>query len=174
MALRKPTFRPDLRVVWIYGPTGVGKRKARYREPETLFFIGKSRSLHVLASSPKYLGRAYWKPTGQWFDGYDDDTLTIMDDFRAKDLEYNLLLKTLDIYPHQVQVKGGFKAFNSTSIFITSNVSPQEMYSVHEDVNQLLRRIHFIFKLEAQGESQIEKGDVDEFYTLYPMLEEHL
>lgn len=128
----------------------------------------------MLASSPKYLGRSYWKPTGQWFDGYDDDTLTIMDDFRAKDLEYNLLLKTLDVYPHQVQVKGGFKAFNSTSIFITSNVSPQEMYSVHEDVNQLLRRIHYIFKLEAQGESQIEKGDVDEFYTLYPMLEEHL
>lgn len=97
-----------------------------------------------------------------------------MDDFRAKDLEYNLLLKTLDIYPHQVQVKGGFKAFNAKHIFITSNVSPMEMYSVHEDVNQLLRRIHYIFKLEAQGESQVEKGDVDEFYRMYPMLEEHL
>lgn len=52
----------------------------------------------------------------------------IIDEFRS-DIKYSNLLRLLDGYPHMVERKGGSQSVdNIEEIFITSNLSPHEVY----------------------------------------------
>lgn len=116
-------------VYWFYGSTGSGKtRKAMEKTLE----LSKGN---------------YWMShdTLQWFDGYHNQKVVIVDDFRTKMCSYNFLLRLLDRYPLRVPIKGGYVEWIPTTIFITSNKSPEELYTWEEktrdDIEQLLRRI---------------------------------
>lgn len=115
------------RVFWFWGPTGTGKTRTALRES-----AGKS---------------IFWKMAdNHWFDGYDQQDVMILDDFRVSWFKFGFLLRLLDIYPLTVEVKGGSAFFNTNTIYITSPKSPQEMYSNLAEAeegqfNQLLRRI---------------------------------
>lgn len=115
------------RVFWFWGPTGTGKTRTALRES-----AGKD---------------IFWKMAdNHWFDGYDQQEVMIMDDFRASWFKFGFLLRLLDIYPLTVEVKGGSAFFNTNIIYITAPKSPQEMYSNLAEAeegqfNQLLRRI---------------------------------
>lgn len=112
-------------VYWYWGPTGTGKTRAASEE------------------SPD----AYWKSAAhQWWDGYDGLADVIIDDYRASFCQFNELLRMLDRYPYQVQVKGSTVQFNAKRIFITSPKDPRETWSsrTEEDVAQLERRIEHV------------------------------
>lgn len=70
---------------------------------------------------------AYVKPVGEWWDGYDQQEVVILDDFYGW-LKYAFLLQLLDRYPMYVEVKGGTRVFNSKIIVITSNKAPNCWY----------------------------------------------
>jgi len=127
--LAGPRTEPP-KVIWLYGPTGVGKTRA------------------CVEYANKHHGGEYWMScaTLQWLDGYDGQSVAILDDFRGKHCSFSFLLRLLDRYPFRVPFKGGFVEWNPSIIFITCPYSPEEVFKVRgehlpEDLKQLERRV---------------------------------
>lgn len=87
---------------------------------------GKSRYCAGIADRD-YKNSTYYKPRGEWWDGYEGDECVIIDDFYGW-LKYDELLKITDRYPYRVPVKGGYRQFVAKCILITSNVDIEEWY----------------------------------------------
>lgn len=80
-----------------------------------------------------------------WWDGYAGEETVIIDDYEGE-FDFRYLLRLLDRYPLQIQVKGGMTQFNSYRIVITSNRHPEEWYAMnsrvnHDDIKAMKRRI---------------------------------
>lgn len=136
-------------VIWVHGPTGVGKTKT------------------VFSTALKYTKDNIddiWMSCGslQWFDGYDGQSIVIFDDIRSKDVSsFSFLLRITDRYPIRVPFKGGFVEWSPKLIFFTCPHSPSECFAtrnVHkpEDIRQLLRRITLVTEYPEIGESEEE------------------
>lgn len=124
---------PDnpIRFFWLCGPTGTGKTRDAWNYGCTNF--GEAESL-ILPDS-----------TLHWFDGYDGQKCVIVDDFRAKGVNFAWLLRLCDRYPIQVPFKGGFVKWGPEVIIITSPFGIRETFSkraefIPEDLHQLERR----------------------------------
>jgi len=111
---------------WFYGPPGSGK------------------SRYAKAIDPDY----YKKPAGQWWDeNYRQQQVVLMDDFRpSKEFPLEELLNLADYGRHTVPIKGGFRAFNSRIIVITSPQAMRQTFEhltwmLPENLQQLERRI---------------------------------
>lgn len=106
---------------------------------------GKSKACNEQAT---ILGRpTYYKPRGEWWDGYNGQSAVVIDDFYGW-IKYDELLKILDRYPYQVPIKGGYEEFTSHVVFITSNKPPEEWYRFDGyDPTALLRRIDELINL---------------------------
>ena len=72
-------------------------------------------------------GSVYYKPRGEWWDGYDNQKTVIIDDFYGW-MKYDELLRIMDRYPHRVPIKGGYINFTSEYLTFTSNISPNDWY----------------------------------------------
>lgn len=121
-------YRPDVEVYLLVGNAGTGKSRFVYEYTRGEVWINSD-------------------PTLRWFDGYTQQETVLLDDFRG-DAEFALLLRLLDIYPIDVQVKGGFVPWNPMKIFVTSNVNPESWY-VGQDTSPLRRRFKRIVKFEG-------------------------
>ena len=109
LAARVPgPYRPELRVVCIVGPTGIGKSYAvRDRYP--------------------HLYCPYYGNSGLWWDGYTDQRVVLLEEF-AGQVQLQKLLQILDPYPSSLECKGGSVASRFNLVFLTSNRSPTEWY----------------------------------------------
>lgn len=128
-------------VTWLHGPTGVGKTKYIYdnHKAEDVWISGRDLK--------------FW-------DGYENQPVVLLDDFRKDFCTFHELLRILDRYPYRVNVKGSSRELNSTHIYITSPYSPAETYNTREDIDQLLRRIDKIIYLNFPIEdSLLYSGD---------------
>lgn len=114
-----------------YGDTGTGKTRRAAEFGDSIY---------------------YKPPGGLWFDGYSQQSVCVIDDF-AGWLPFTFLLRLIDRYPMQVEVKGSYTEFTSETIIITSNNPPEEWYNWealkhHNGKEALLRRItqihHFV------------------------------
>lgn len=86
---------------------------------------GKTRSSQLISS---FLGDdCYWKPTGKWWNNYDQERVVFYDEFRG-DLTPGEVLRLLDRTPHQVEYKGGVTNFVSPWVIFCSNLSLEHMY----------------------------------------------
>lgn len=116
-------------VLWFYGEAGSGKTRKAVQ-------MGEERG-------------SYWISNGdlQWFDGYDDQKVVILDDIRCSSCRFNFLLRLLDRYKVRVPIKGGFKEWNPETIIITAPGKPEEVFKnretgeAWESIDQLIRRI---------------------------------
>ena len=97
-------------VYYLWGPPGTGKSRRALEE-----------------ATEKCGTSIYYKPRGLWWDGYNQHTGVIIDDFYGW-IKYDEILKICDRYPYKVQIKGGFQEFTSKYIWITSNVSIDQVY----------------------------------------------
>lgn len=114
-------------VKWFYGPTGTGKTKKAF----------------------EIMPNAYvCMSTAKWFEGYDGHSDVIIDDMRKDFCKFHELLRILDSKPLRVETKGGSRQFRAKRIIITSCYHPSEMFETREDVEQLIRRIGSIQKIE--------------------------
>jgi hypothetical protein len=70
----------------------------------------------------------------------------IIDDYRCSFCQFNELLRLLDRYPYQAQIKGGTVELIAPNIYITAPKAPAEMWATRteEDLQQLLRRIDHV------------------------------
>lgn len=126
MGYMEPERDFKTKVIWLYGPTGCGKSALARRIGQ---LWGESY---------------YWKSNDtKWWDGYDAQPLTVLDDFRAGWLPLNQVLTLLDEYPRTVEVKGGFRQFRSKLVIITCPWEHRVMYTNvgSDSISQLTRRI---------------------------------
>ena len=128
MAFRPPrTWEMDVTVYW--GRSGSGKTRRSFEEAgDSTYFLSKGDSNQIT-----------------WWDGYEGQNSVVIDDFYGW-LPWSFILRLLDRYPFNVQVKGGSIPFTSRRIFITSNSNPNTWYKnvPNNDMTPLLRRINKI------------------------------
>lgn len=124
------------KVIWVHGPTGVGKTRS------------------CTAFADRHMGGSLYTSGGdlKWFDGYDGQRVALIDDFRRKHCTFPFLLRLLDRYPILVPFKGGFVNWTPTVIFITCPDSPENLFEVRgkflpSDLAQLMRRINLVLHL---------------------------
>lgn len=117
--LRATAIRDEPPTVSVFfGPPGSGKTRTAYeRDP----------------------GLWSW-PGGKWFDGYELQDAVLFDDFDGSELPFRFLLRILDRYPIQVEVKGGHVPWRPKRIYFTSNLPPTHWYP-GQDYAPLGRRI---------------------------------
>ena len=103
------------------GPTGTGKSRRAWEE-----------------AGPE----AYPKdPRSKFWDGYRGQKNVVIDEFRGS-IDIAHLLRWLDRYPVNVEVKGSSTALAARKVWITSNIPPREWYPEvdQETFQALLRR----------------------------------
>lgn len=127
ITIKLPVRQQKTEVHWYYGPTGTGKSREAYRIAE--------------AASSYYVK----DPTNKWWDGYDQQDVVIIDDYRRDFATFATLLRLFDRYAMSVEYKGGTVQFNSRMIIVTSPKDPKSTWEGRsdEDIQQLMRRIDF-------------------------------
>lgn len=128
------------RVEWYSGGTGTGK--SRWALANGLRHLHGDDWQRALDDG-EFTG-IYWKMgSNKWWDGYTQQRVVIIDDYRCDLCPFSYLLKLIDRYPFLVEVKGGTVQFNSELIMFTAPMGAREMWQnrSQEDLNQLIRRI---------------------------------
>lgn len=118
---RDRNIKPN--ILWLWGKSGVGKTKYAFDN-------------HV---------DVYIKDGTMWWDNYEQNECILIDDFDGK-WPYRDLLRLLDRYPYQGQVKGGYTKINSPNIYITCEHSP-EFFWHNNELKQILRRIDKVIEM---------------------------
>lgn len=133
-SLKEPTHEYRKRkCVWLYGSTGSGKTRRAMEE------CPAADTWHA--------------STGQWFDNYYGQSYVIIDELRAKNWPYDLLLSLLDGYDKRVPIKGGFTVWRPHTVYITTPLSPEATFAgqlqFHGSIAQLLRRLTEVCDMDA-------------------------
>lgn len=118
-------------VMWFWGVSGGGKTYAMNRQIENLEYTDED----IYRLKMPEIG------TKLWWDGYDKHKCVVIDDYRSWAMSLRELITVLD-GPCRVEVKGAFRQLLAKHVFITTDKSPEEMYSNSgEELYQLTRRI---------------------------------
>lgn len=126
-------------VIWISGPTGVGKTRCAW---------------DLYGSEDTWA----WN-NSNWFDGYDGHKTVIFDDYRGDELAFPLVLRLTDRYPVRVPIKGGFRPWCPERIIFTSPLTSRDAHGHQrgEALEQLLRRITVEWTTESDGHPDVEQ-----------------
>lgn len=108
-----PIYDPEILVKLFIGPTGTGK------------------TYSAAVDAPVPGAEVYLKPTGKWFDFYTGQEYCVLDDMAGSASEIKLvdLLRMLDKYRFQVEVKGSYTWFRRKVVVVTTNIHPMNWYS---------------------------------------------
>lgn len=148
--LQKQTQWREVETAVYWGPAGVGKTRLalseameRYGELPYILYPGNSHNV--------------------WFDGYQGQKCLVLDDFTGW-LKLTFLLRLLDGYPLNLEVKGGSVAAQWETVIITSNPSPGHWYGwdvlkQHDDGKALFRRIDKITEITENEQGEIERDE---------------
>nr|QTE03465.1 MAG: putative replication initiation protein [Ciconia boyciana CRESS-DNA-virus sp.] len=136
----KPRPYGDCHVEVYWGVTGSGKsHKAFFENPD-----------------------AYRKAIpGKWYDGYRGETTVVIEEFNPnedKEMKLPELLKLLDKYPYQVEIKGTSCQMKANRFIITSNIDPATWYDGHPQQAALWRRITKVIKFALNRDQQASLG----------------
>lgn len=118
------TEKPEIH--WRWGLAGTGK---------TRWVIQKHGENNV-----------YIKDGTSWWDGYLQQDVILIDDF-DNNIPYRTLLRILDRYRYQGQVKGGYVNINSPYIFITCE-HPPSYYWKENELEQVMRRLTSVLEIK--------------------------
>lgn len=110
--------------------------------------VGKTRYCVEAHSSSHYI-----KDGTMWWDGYTQQEAIIIDDFDGK-WPFRDLLRLLDRYEYQGQVKGGYIPINSPYIYITCEFAPSHYWNSNE-LSQIERRITKIIHVSEVHVSEV-------------------
>lgn len=131
----EPVRNSKPEVIWIHGPSGIGKSRLALQTVED-----------------RFEGDWYRKgvSSGKWFPGYDGHKALWLDDmtedFFGEGVDtYRFLIELTDRYPCWVQYKGGQRQMLSELIIITSVDRPSYMFPDY--TGELKRRIDQVIDL---------------------------
>ena len=127
--MNRKKFRTTMTTcTWYYGKTDTGKSHKAYENfnPETHY---------------------NWKDDKGWWEGYKQQDIVIINEFRGE-IPYRNLLKLIDKHPYEVIRRNREPIpFTSKHIIITSSLPPQEIFhnlAENDSLEQLFRRIQII------------------------------
>lgn len=122
--------RPDVKTICVYGPGGCGKSTwARNLASQWSLEVGHD-------------GLFFRKSlTGQWFDGYVDEKVVILDEM-PNGVPYDVLKMLLEPHPTIVNIKGTTRPWHATHVIMVSNKHPHDWYPEEVDKTPLNWRIH--------------------------------
>lgn len=125
--------KKNVSVYW--GETGTGKTRTAMEENPDAFIVSDGI-------------------TGFWWDGYDGESVVVMDEFRGN-IPLSQLLRILDGYACMVSIRGGSRQLTAQKIIITSNTDPNSWYQNADDRSReaLFRRLDFIKYFKKTTES---------------------
>lgn len=128
----KPTSQPRYCTVF-WGPTGLGKS----------FRAWNQAGLEAFSKDPR---TKFW-------DGYQGQECVVIDEFRG-DIAVNHLLRWLDCYPVNLEIKGSSTPLRASKFWITSNLHPNQWYPDldYETYQALERRLKIIQILSIDQE----------------------
>lgn len=112
-------------VIWLYGPTGCGKTR----------YVFDKHGIENVWTSMVDLSK---------WEGYEQQEVILVDDFRKNYCTFGELLKYIDRYPLRCNIKYTSAQINSKYMYFTCPYHPKDVYPTREDVGQLIRRIDFI------------------------------
>lgn len=144
-AMHPPAPRAQpVEVVLFFGPPGCGKTElARSQFPDSYFLpIGKNLWFTMFASGAKHV---------------------VIDDFKAN-LALTDLLRLLDRYPLEVEVKGSHLWFYPETIIVTTNKSPHHWYIYNDrdyEKEALFRRFSSAFRFYKNDEKVPRPVEID-------------
>lgn len=126
-----PIERPAVTVNVYWGPTGTGKTFRAHSEI-------RERGLPYYDKNP----------LTKWWDGYRGQVLCLIDEFAGR-VDIVNLLRWLDRYPCNVEVKGYSVPLEATEFWITSNINPRDWYPDADPNHKaaLLRRLTNIINI---------------------------
>jgi len=117
----------DVKCFWIHGDTGTGKSYA----VETSFPDCYKKSMDDL----------------KWFDGYNDEDVVYLEDFDVYQIKWGGMMKRLaDRWPMQASIKGSMKYIRPKMVIVTSNYTPEQIWTDPQTVEPLLRRFKLVHK----------------------------
>lgn len=112
---------------------------------EVIVYWGVTHSgkTHHIYANAKNMEDVWRKTPGKWFDSYDQQEITLFDEFKPSQYDITFMLELLDRWPLQVEIKGGFVNWAPREIYITSNMDPSLWYAnaLPEHRAALMRRI---------------------------------
>lgn len=113
----------EVEVIVLTGPTGCGKTRYAYDNYDDIYSLNTSGAK-------------------LWFDGYEGEKCLLIDEF-CSSVKMTELLRLLDRYPYQCEVKGGHVYAQWTTVIITSNIPFTSWYpgALKEHKLALERRI---------------------------------
>lgn len=127
--------RPMVVGQWIWGPTHCGKSHRAYVEnPGALFFDCDNGNTI-------------------WFDGYAGQKTIVLDELGM--ISAKQMKRIVDRWPYRCPVKGSFTYAEWTKVVVTSNYSPEEVFTDHRDYDAIMRRFDII-KMEEPYIGPIE------------------
>ena len=111
---------------------------------------------------------AFFKEPGtRWWDGYDGHQTACLDDFVGREsIQLSNLLRWLDRYSVNVEVKGNFKLLVAKRIYVTTNIHPLDWYDYsrrHESYFALVRRFHQVMVKPSTGDGLVTQDKVEFF-----------
>ncbi len=98
-----PKWR-DVQVTVLWGSTGTGKTR-QVMEKDDVYKI-----------DPPY----------KWWDGYEGESILLIDDYKRNAIDRGFLLNLLDGYRLRLETKGGHTWALWTQVYITTNYDPEE------------------------------------------------
>lgn len=114
--------------LWLVGVTGAGKSHF---------------ALHDYTNETHYI----WKNDNGWQDGYRQQPIVVMNDFRGE-LPYNEFLQLVDKWPYHVRRRNRPPMpFTSKKVIVTSSLPPERVYrnrDAEDGIAQLLRRVKVV------------------------------
>lgn len=137
---RNPTNPPT--VIWHFGPSGSGKSAWAFQTypPDDIYVL------------PERANRGHV----QWWTGYAQQPVVVLDELRPDTTPFTTLLRVLDRYPMRVPVSTGtFTQLNSPIFVITTPLTPAQYTQGQpaEQATQLFRRITTVIEHHADAET---------------------
>lgn len=150
-----------------------GAKRRLTKPPEVNYFFGESGSGKTTSvynivdglDTPYFVANS----NGKWWDGYDGQSIVIIDDWRPTWLPYQDLLRLLDRFEFQGEIKGGHVHVVACAFYITSPLDPVTCWVGREDPKQLCRRITLLRRYIGEQEFNANQAGEDEPETWDPL-----